>query len=280
MNSVTSRNHNTAGGTIDCLDVESRGIRLSCERTGAGPVVVWGHGLTSSRRDEDDLPLIDHDRLAAIAEVIRVDAVGHGLSDDPVNHDRFGWADMARDVLAVADALGVERFVASGASMGAATALHLAILAPERVSGLALVIPPTAWATRAAQVDRYLASADAIADGRIDEVIAVAATVAPPDPVADIWHARGATRLRAADPARTAAALRGAAHCDLPPVEVLAGIDVPVTICAWTGDVGHPMSTAQILHDAIDSSQLVTATTPDDLDTWTDAVIELVNRVA
>ena len=280
MNSVTSRNHNTAGGTIDCLDVESRGIRLSCERTGAGPVVVWGHGLTSSRRDEDDLPLIDHDRLAAIAEVIRVDAVGHGLSDDPVNHDRFGWADMARDVLAVADALGVERFVASGASMGAATALHLAILAPERVSGLALVIPPTAWATRAAQVDRYLGSADAIADGRIDEGIAVAATVAPPDPVADIWHARGATRLRAADPARTAAALRGAAHCDLPPVEVLAGIDVPVTICAWTGDVGHPMSTAQILHDAIDSSQLVTATTPDDLDTWTDAVIELVNRVA
>ena len=264
---------------VDHSQVNARGLELSCRRFGAGPAIIWAHGLTSSMDDEDRLPLIDHNRVASIAEVVRYDAVGHGQSTDPADVGRYEWSELARDMVAAADALGIDRFVAAGASMGAATALNAALIAPDRVAGLALVIPPTAWATRAEQVDRYLASAAAICAGRIDDVIALSALVAPPDPLADVWHARGAERLRAADPLRTAAALRGAAVCDLPPLHLLAGLDVATTICAWTGDSSHPVETATSLRDTIDGADLVIATAPADLTRWTNAVIDLVNTV-
>lgn len=54
----------------------------------------------------------------------------------------------ADDVLAAADAAGLDRFVAGGISMGAAIALRLAAFHPDRVAGLVLVRP--AWAFDAA----------------------------------------------------------------------------------------------------------------------------------
>ncbi|UVK54201.1 alpha/beta hydrolase [Mesorhizobium sp. AR02] len=60
----------------------------------------------------------------------------------------FSIAMFADDVLAAADAAGLDRFVAGGISMGAAIALHLASRHPDRVLGLVLVRP--AWAFDAA----------------------------------------------------------------------------------------------------------------------------------
>ncbi|PBB27656.1 MULTISPECIES: alpha/beta hydrolase [unclassified Mesorhizobium] len=60
----------------------------------------------------------------------------------------FSIAMFADDVLAAADAAGLDRFVAGGISMGAAIALRLAARHPERVLGLVLVRP--AWAFDAA----------------------------------------------------------------------------------------------------------------------------------
>ncbi len=45
---------------------------------------------------------------------------------------------------------GAQKFVAGGSSMGCATSIYAALLAPERMKALVLVIPPTAWETRAA----------------------------------------------------------------------------------------------------------------------------------
>lgn len=60
----------------------------------------------------------------------------------------FSIAMFADDVLAAADAAGLDRFVTGGISMGAAIALHLASRYPDRVLGLVLVRP--AWAFDAA----------------------------------------------------------------------------------------------------------------------------------
>ncbi|MCA0051046.1 alpha/beta hydrolase [Mesorhizobium sp. B283B1A] len=60
----------------------------------------------------------------------------------------FSIAMFADDVLAAADAAGLDRFVAGGISMGAAIALHLVSRHPERVIGLVLVRP--AWTFDAA----------------------------------------------------------------------------------------------------------------------------------
>jgi pimeloyl-ACP methyl ester carboxylesterase len=55
----------------------------------------------------------------------------------------------------IADQLGLERFVAGGVSLGCATALYAALVAPQRISALILGTPPTAWETRAAQAALY-----------------------------------------------------------------------------------------------------------------------------
>ncbi|TPK76168.1 alpha/beta hydrolase [Mesorhizobium sp. B2-4-15] len=60
----------------------------------------------------------------------------------------FSIAMFADDVLAAADAAGLDRFVAGGISMGAAIALRLAARQPDRVLGLVLVRP--AWVFDAA----------------------------------------------------------------------------------------------------------------------------------
>ncbi|MDT8281025.1 MAG: alpha/beta hydrolase [Erythrobacter sp.] len=70
--------------------------------------------------------------------VIRFDQVGHGLTGPDPKHD-YSRANYVADVLAVADTLGLERFVIGGNSMGGKHALAFAISHPDRVSGLVLV---------------------------------------------------------------------------------------------------------------------------------------------
>jgi len=65
---------------------------------------------------------------------------GHGRSDQPRNGD-YSITAMAGDVAAVADTLGLERFVLVGHSMGGGVALAYAGAQPERVAGLILLDP-------------------------------------------------------------------------------------------------------------------------------------------
>ncbi len=78
----------------------------------------------------------------AIAEVGRtlaaVDLRGRGRSA-PGKNGSHGWASHARDVLAVADALGAQRFDFIGHSMGAFVGLSLMAIAPMRVRSLVLI---------------------------------------------------------------------------------------------------------------------------------------------
>ncbi len=78
----------------------------------------------------------------AIAEVGRtlaaVDLRGRGRSA-PGKTGSHGWASHARDVLAVADALGAQRFDFIGHSMGAFVGLSLMAIAPMRVRSLVLI---------------------------------------------------------------------------------------------------------------------------------------------
>lgn len=265
--------------------VQVRGVELAtsvttirASETLAGEWFVWGHGLTSSMAREDEFGLLDHARLAREVRLVRYDARGHGRSGSTADPSGYHWRELAADQLALLDALGVERCVAGGASMGCATALYSALAAPERVDGLVLVIPPTAWETRAEQRALYEVNAVLVETGRIDELIAGAQQLPPPDPLVDdpTWREGFEREMQAADPVRLARIFRGAGITDLPPPESLATITVPTLVLAWTGDPGHPVSTAERLAEVIPGAELHLASTRADLDRWTDLTVDLL----
>ena len=261
--------------------ITSRGIDLAWDRSGVGPTLVWGHGLTSSRSAEDEGALVDWPTTRERLDVVRYDARGHGESGFSDDLASYGWADLAADQLAVSDALGIDRYVSGGASMGAATALHAAVSAPDRIAGLVLMIPPTAWETRAAQVDMYETMASIIETRGVEVLIAAGADTPPPDPFVgdEVRRAQRDAAMRAADPVRLAGVLRGAGHADFPPRDAVAAIAVPTLILAWTGDPGHPVSTADELSALIPDTTSHIAATADEVSRWGALIADFVASV-
>lgn len=254
------------------MDVTTvRGIGLANEMSGNGPTLVWGHGLSSSIAKEDLFGLLDWPTVRHVANVLRYDARGHGESESTEAAMDYHWRNLALDQLALADALGIGSYIAGGASMGCATALHAALLAPGRVTALLLAIPPTAWESRAAQKGTYEVSASLVESGEIELLVAGARAAPSPDPLAEIpqWKDGTEASLRAADPVRLARIFRGAAVADFPPAEEIAKLQIPTMILAWTGDPGHPMSTADRLVELMPHAELVSASTFEDLVGWT-----------
>ena len=98
----------------------------------AAPAVLLIHGVTASHLSWPSVA----ERLDS-ARVIAPDLRGRGRSNELEGPS--GLAVHARDLVAVLDALGVDRAVVVGHSMGAFVALVLGDLYPERVSRLVLV---------------------------------------------------------------------------------------------------------------------------------------------
>jgi pimeloyl-ACP methyl ester carboxylesterase len=253
-----------------------RGARIAYEQAGAGPELIWGHGLSQTRADESVLGLVDWARIPA--RVTRYDARGHGESETTPDLGGYSWAELAADQLALAEHLDIGAYVVAGASMGCGTALHVAVQAPERVRALVLAIPPTAWETRAAQADLWAQSAALIESDGVEAVIAARALLDPPDPFRDDpdYRERGAAATRRWDPTRLAHVMRGAAGADFPPRDELATISAPTLILAWTGDPVHPIATADELNRLIPHAERHDASTAAELATWTDRIAAFI----
>jgi len=259
--------------------VRIRGCDIEADRSGDGPALIWGHGLGQSRELEDRRPLFHWAQVPA--SVVRYDARGHGRSEFTIDLDGYRWDQLALDQLALADEFGIDRYVAAGASMGAATALHAAVAAPERIRGLVLVIPPTGWETRAAQTDVYEAGAQVMETRGVEPVIRAAALTPPPDPFVDdpLFRERSADGMRSWNPERLARVMRGAARADLPGRDAISRIGCPSLVLAWTGDAVHPTSTADELARLIPGCELHVGSTSADLESWSDLMSDFVERL-
>jgi len=257
-------------------EVDVRGVRLSVTVQGSGRPFVWGHGLTSSRRREDQTGLFGWSGLADAdrAAVVRYDARGHGTSAATADPSDYRWDALALDEWALADALGVHRPVLGGASMGAATALHAALLRPADVAALVLAIPPTAWATRAGQASLYEAGARLVEEAGLDAFVAASAAAPVPAVFAGLEDVPRPVPDVPADVLPTV--LRGAAASDLPPPDALRSLDVPALVLAWVGDAGHPVSTAEALAEVLPSAILVVAEDLDGVRTWPARIADLL----
>jgi pimeloyl-ACP methyl ester carboxylesterase len=114
--------------------IERDGVRVFWERYGAGPRTIlllptWS--IVHSRRWKAQIPF-----LARHWQVVTFDGRGNGHSDRPPELAAYGEAEFVADAIGVLDAVGVERAVVVGLSMGGGWGLRLAAVHPERVDAI------------------------------------------------------------------------------------------------------------------------------------------------
>jgi cytochrome P450 len=242
--------------------MEEREIELRSGKThvrieGEGRPLVWTHGFTSSIEMEEATGASALWR-GLDARVVRYDARGHGRSAPGRDEAAQAWPALGSDLLELVTALGLERPIAGGASMGTATALHAAVRNPGAFTGLLLVVPPTAWETRKSQADLYRAGAALIEARGVEGYVAVARESLRSMPGVSVEMAeRMLADLRAKSAVDLVRNLRGAAASDLPDPARIRELDLPALIVATRGDPGHPLSTAEKLAELLPHAQLV-----------------------
>jgi pimeloyl-ACP methyl ester carboxylesterase len=113
--------------------VSVNGARVNTIELGAGPALLFVHGLSGSWQNWlEQLP-----ELAQDHRVIAVDLPGFGAS--PMPYEQISIAGYARILDALLEQLGVRTAAVVGNSMGGFVAAELAISAPSRVQRLVLV---------------------------------------------------------------------------------------------------------------------------------------------
>lgn len=229
------------------LDLPSGRTRVRVH--GDGPPLLWCHGVffPIDVDDQSTLGGILRDGAAGNFAVIRLDARGHGRSVEGADHLAHRWDRMALDIVALADALAIDRFVAGGISMGAAVMLHAALHIPERIAAMLLFALPTAWETRPAEKVRYLELLELGSSEALGDHVQRDFDVLFPDQPLPPALAAMVAGLRASSWTALERVIRGASESDMPSREDLARLEIPVLLRPWPNDSGHPLSTAESL---------------------------------
>ena len=215
--------------------------------------------------------------------VVIPDTRGHGMSGLPRNPGRgarnltiddVSMPRIARDLKAVVDDAGIDRFVVIGHSMGAQTALELYRQAPDRVAALALLagtFENPAKTFYGQSIGNLLFPVGAAVMRWLPEVLApIWLTIGP----ANVGHfgarlAKAAgpkcsqedlhpylLHLKATDPA--VMVLMAAAMRDHSAADLLATITAPTLVVAAGADVFTPARCSETMHHRIPDSELVT----------------------
>lgn len=125
-------------GTLDVNNetVSVNGQQIALARFGDGPALVVLHGIGSNGTSWAPVAA----RLARSYEVIAIDHRGHGASSHPATG--YLVDDYAGDLTALIDALGLERPLVMGHSLGGMTALEWARRHPDRAAAIVLEDAP------------------------------------------------------------------------------------------------------------------------------------------
>lgn len=259
---------------------------LEARVCGSGQPFIWAHGLLTSMQAEDILDWFGWGSFPSTIKLIRYNARGHGKSFASLQPRDYCWQNLAQELLQLADQLGLSDFIAGGASMGASTALYAALQAPQRVKGLILVSPPTAWHRRKQQADEYRRSAwlAFLLGGRGLAWLAernLQGSLPGWMGFAQREKVKRTLPLLNRYPRLTLwALLRGAAMSDLPSQEQIRALaEKPILILAWTEDPVHPVETAEELHRLLPNSQLWVAHDEQAFRTIPARMIEFINHL-
>ncbi len=236
------------------------GVSLAGERAGEGTPVVLLHGLTASRR----YVVMGSRALERSGHlVVAYDARGHGRSAPAPEPSAYGYEQLAGDLEAVLDGLGLARAVLAGASMGAHTALRLVLRRPERVAGLVLITPSfdPARPRDGDELARWDALARGLREGGVEGFVAAYELAAVPD----AWRETVARVLRQRlaaheHPLAVADALEAVPRsAPFVSLDELAQIAAPTLVVASRdeADPGHPLAVAERYAQTIAGAQIV-----------------------
>lgn len=179
------------GGNLRRLSVN--GVSLVVDVRGRGPAILFIHGYPLSHA-------VWEPQLAGLEGWTRIapDLRGMGRSDAP--DLGYSMATYAEDLLELLSALGVERAVLCGLSMGGYVAFEILRRAPERVRGLILVDTRAAADTAEGRKGREAALATAreggsaaIAESMLPRILAPSAPAENPALVEQVRHMMAAT---------------------------------------------------------------------------------------
>jgi len=223
-------------------------VNLGGEEAGQGTPVVLLHGLTATRRY-----VVHGSSLLARRghRVVAYDARGHGESSPAPESTAYEYADLVSDLRHVIDELGLERPVLVGSSMGAATAMALALEEPDRVSALVQITPAFDGSPRRQRsaLERWDSLADALHHEDIGAFVERSEMNAAPERIRETALLAVRQRLErhrnlhaVGDAVRTVS--RSQAFAGLDGLEAL---DVPVLVVGSRDDTdpGHPLVVAQ-----------------------------------
>ena len=213
------------------------------------PVLVMGSSLgTSLEMWDPQLALAERLRL------VRHDHRGHGRS--PVPPEPYEIEDLGRDVVALLDALEIERASYCGLSIGGMVGMWLGANAPERIDRLVLIctsahLPPAeGWAERAANV-REAGTVEVVADAVVARWLTPAYADAHPELVAELR-----AMLVATDPDGYAACCGAIERMDLR--DQLARISAPTLVISGADDEATPPEHQQLIAGSIPGARLAT----------------------
>jgi 3-oxoadipate enol-lactonase len=247
------------------LSVRSGGVSLAGEQAGDGPAVVLLHGLTATRRY-----VVMGSRVLERSghRVIAYDARGHGGSDPAADPMAYGYEILAGDLLELLDALGLERALIAGASMGAHTAVRFALAHPERVSALALITPafdPGADGEGSPATD-WRALAEGLREGGVEGFVRAYDLDAVPERWRDTVETVLCQRLSAHRHLEAVADALDVVPYSRPfeQISELAQITVPALVVASRdeADPGHPLAVGEAYAQAIPNAQLLVEEQP------------------
>jgi pimeloyl-ACP methyl ester carboxylesterase len=117
------------------IDIGALELEIAEDGVGGRPLLLM-HGFTGAKEDFADWiePL-----AAAGWHVVAPDNRGHGDSDKPAREDAYDLQQFADDTVALADAVGFERFTILGHSMGGMFTQVVAIQHGHRIDALILM---------------------------------------------------------------------------------------------------------------------------------------------
>ncbi|GAC1414173.1 MAG: alpha/beta hydrolase [Actinomycetota bacterium] len=207
---------------------------------GEGPCLVWCHGLASCRDGDRDYI----DAFTRHFTVLSYDARGHGRSAPARDEALFTYPALSRDLGELLDHVGWSDALLAGSSMGAATAVRVAIERPSIPNGVFMVRPGSGGGPAPLHLQGlFRIGASAIRNGGLDEAIEFLLTIPEArDAIEkDPGRVEGLRRdWGRHDPLSIAAALEGIpASAALTPDLDLSLLRVPMLVIAGN-DLIHP----------------------------------------